>query len=202
MLLSGCSMCRRVVRGAVVRLHSAGRGRVAAVGRQRPHTDRACSASSCRVDRQADGAGWHVRNRHRVDEHLLLRGDSPAATRDRGRDRIPRPHRRRRIGIPLGSWGGVVAALLGVVLIADVQLVAQPLGIMFALLAAGFWAGYVVLGKAVAVRANSLESLSVGWVIATGYRSPTDPDRDPMEAARFGSPPGIDGRSAGRVVQR
>ena len=96
----------------------------------------------------------------------------------------------------------MVAALLGVVLIADVQLVPQPLGIMFALLAAGFWAGYVVLGKAVAVRANSLESLSVGWVIATGYRSPTDPDRDPMEAARFGSPPGIDGRSAGRVVQR
>jgi inner membrane transporter RhtA len=73
------------------------------------------------------------------------------------------------------STRGVVsllAALLGVVLIADVQLVAQPLGIMFALLAAGFWAGYVVLGKAVAVRANSLESLAVGWVIATLVTAP------------------------------
>ena len=73
------------------------------------------------------------------------------------------------------STRGVVsllAALLGVVLIADVQLVAQPLGIMFALVAAGFWAGYVVLGKAVAVRANSLESLAVGWVIATLVTAP------------------------------
>jgi inner membrane transporter RhtA len=66
----------------------------------------------------------------------------------------------------------LLAALAGVVLIADVQLVAQPLGIMFALLAAGFWAGYVVLGKAVAVQENSLESLAVGWVIATLVTAP------------------------------
>jgi inner membrane transporter RhtA len=70
------------------------------------------------------------------------------------------------------GWVSLLAAAGGVVLIADVQLAAQPLGVVFALLAAGFWAGYVVLGKVVAVRANSLDSLAVGWVISAVVTAP------------------------------
>lgn len=66
----------------------------------------------------------------------------------------------------------LLTALLGVALIADVQLAAQPLGIVFALLAAAFWAAYVVLGKVVATRSNSLNSLAVGWTIAAVVTSP------------------------------
>jgi inner membrane transporter RhtA len=62
--------------------------------------------------------------------------------------------------------GALSAALIGVVLIAEVQLTAQPLGVVFALLAAAFWAAYILLGKVVAVAAHPVESLAVGWVIA------------------------------------
>lgn len=66
----------------------------------------------------------------------------------------------------------LLAAGAGVALIADVQLAAQPLGVAFALLAAAFWAGYVVLGKTVASQGNSLSSLAVGWTIAAVVTSP------------------------------
>jgi inner membrane transporter RhtA len=66
----------------------------------------------------------------------------------------------------------LLAAAAGVALIADVQLAAQPLGVAFALLAAAFWAGYVVLGKTVASQGNSLSSLAVGWTIAAVVTSP------------------------------
>ncbi|MBS1695448.1 MAG: EamA family transporter [Actinobacteria bacterium] len=72
----------------------------------------------------------------------------------------------------LRALGSLLAALSGVVLIADVQFAAQPLGIAFALSAAAFWAGYVVLGKVVAQRGNSLESLAVGWAIAAVVTAP------------------------------
>ena len=51
---------------------------------------------------------------------------------------------------PSLSWRdalSVLAAVIGVVLIADVQLVNAPLGLGFALLAALLWAGYIVLAK-------------------------------------------------------
>lgn len=66
----------------------------------------------------------------------------------------------------------LLIAVLGIGLIADVQLVAEPLGIALALSAAAFWAGYVVLGKRVASRGNSMDSLAVGWTISALLTSP------------------------------
>lgn len=71
----------------------------------------------------------------------------------------------------------LVAALGGVVLIADVQFAAQPAGIAFALLAAVFWAGYVLLGKAVSDAAGTeprqaRHALAVGWTVAAAVTSP------------------------------
>lgn len=60
----------------------------------------------------------------------------------------------------------VLAALVGVILIADVQLSAEPAGMAFALLAALFWAGYIVLGKRVALQGNPADSLAVGFTVA------------------------------------
>ncbi len=70
------------------------------------------------------------------------------------------------------GWVSLLAALAGVVLIADVQFASQPLGIAFALAAAAFWAGYVVLGKVVAQSGNSLDSLAVGWAISAVVTAP------------------------------
>lgn len=72
-----------------------------------------------------------------------------------------------------------VAALLmvsfGVLLIADVQLSGQPLGVAFALAAAAAWAGYIVLGKRVALAdtgVSGFDSLAVGFAVATVVLSP------------------------------
>lgn len=72
-----------------------------------------------------------------------------------------------------------VAALVlvaaGVLLIADVQLRGSPLGVMFALTAAAAWAGYIVLGKRVALEADGvsgIDSLAVGFAVATVLLSP------------------------------
>lgn len=75
----------------------------------------------------------------------------------------------------LGSRGRRdVAALLlvavGVLLIADVQLAGNPLGVAFALAAAAAWAGYIVLGKRVALAdtgVSGFDSLAVGFAVAT-----------------------------------
>ncbi|MBA0045332.1 EamA family transporter [Mycobacteroides sp. LB1] len=66
----------------------------------------------------------------------------------------------------------VLAALVGVVLIADVQLASEPAGMAFALLAALFWAGYIVLGKRVALQGNPADSLAVGFTVATIATAP------------------------------
>ena len=66
----------------------------------------------------------------------------------------------------------LVAALAGVVLIADVQLAAHGIGVVFALGAAGLWAGYILLGKTVATRSRPLDSLAVGSVIAALTTAP------------------------------
>ena len=66
----------------------------------------------------------------------------------------------------------VLAALVGVVLIADVQLSAEPVGMAFALLAALFWAGYIVLGKRVALQGNPADSLAVGFTVAMIVTAP------------------------------
>lgn len=66
----------------------------------------------------------------------------------------------------------VLAALTGVILIADVQLSAEPVGMAFALLAALFWAGYIVLGKRVALQGNPADSLAVGFTVAMIVTAP------------------------------
>jgi inner membrane transporter RhtA len=66
----------------------------------------------------------------------------------------------------------VLAALVGVILIADVQLSAEPAGMAFALLAALFWAGYIVLGKRVALQGNPADSLAVGFTVAMIVTAP------------------------------
>lgn len=66
----------------------------------------------------------------------------------------------------------VLAALVGVLLIADVQLAAEPAGMAFALLAALFWAGYIVVGKRVALQGKPADSLAVGFTVAMVVTSP------------------------------
>lgn len=60
----------------------------------------------------------------------------------------------------------------GVVSIADVQLAGSPAGVAFALGAAAAWAGYIVLGKRVALGGNGIDSLAVGFAVATVLLSP------------------------------
>lgn len=79
----------------------------------------------------------------------------------------------------LGSRGrrdvaALVLVAAGVVCIADVQLSGSPAGVAFALAAAAAWAGYIVLGKRVAVSdgVDGIDSLAVGFGVATVLLSP------------------------------
>jgi inner membrane transporter RhtA len=74
--------------------------------------------------------------------------------------------RTRRDAIALA----LVAA--GVVFIADVRLAGSPAGVLFGLGAAVAWAGYIVLGKRVALGGNGIDSLAVGFGVATVVLSP------------------------------
>jgi inner membrane transporter RhtA len=69
-----------------------------------------------------------------------------------------------------------IAALVlvagGVVLIADVRWADSPLGVLFALAAAACWAGYVLLGKRVAMDGDGIGGLAVGFTVATVLLSP------------------------------
>ncbi len=69
----------------------------------------------------------------------------------------------------------LVMVALGVVLIVDVQLAGEPLGVAFALAAAAAWAGYIVLGNRVALAdtgVSGFDSLAVGFTVATVVLSP------------------------------
>ncbi|PXY32977.1 multidrug DMT transporter permease [Prauserella coralliicola] len=66
----------------------------------------------------------------------------------------------------------LVFVAVGVVCIADVQLRGSPSGVAFALAAAAAWAGYIVLGKKVALGGNGIDSLAVGFAVATVLLSP------------------------------
>jgi inner membrane transporter RhtA len=75
----------------------------------------------------------------------------------------------------LRDVGALLLVALGVVLIADVQLEGSPLGVLFALAAAAAWAGYIVLGKRVALAPDGVsgqDSLAVGMAVATVVLSP------------------------------
>ena len=60
----------------------------------------------------------------------------------------------------------VLLAVVGVVLVAGVQLGVDPAGVGFALLAAALWAGYILVGKRVADAGAGLDSLAVGMAVA------------------------------------
>lgn len=60
----------------------------------------------------------------------------------------------------------VAMVAAGVALLAGVQTGADTLGIVFALVAAALWAGYILLGKRVADAGAGLDSLAVGMAVA------------------------------------
>ncbi|MDN5860009.1 MAG: EamA family transporter [Pseudonocardia sp.] len=66
----------------------------------------------------------------------------------------------------------VVLAAAGVVLIADVQWSAGAAGVVWALVAAGMWAAYIVLGKRVATAGNGFDDMAVGFTVASVLLSP------------------------------
>jgi inner membrane transporter RhtA len=61
---------------------------------------------------------------------------------------------------------------IGVLCIVDVRLSGSALGVWFALAAATAWAGYIVLGKRVALGGNGIDSLAVGFAVAAVLLSP------------------------------
>ncbi len=67
---------------------------------------------------------------------------------------------------------GLVVVVVGVLLIADVQLTASPAGLGFVLAAAALWAGYIVLGKRVSDGGSGLDDLAVGLAVASVLLSP------------------------------
>jgi inner membrane transporter RhtA len=66
----------------------------------------------------------------------------------------------------------VVLAAAGVALIADVRWSGSPSGVLWALLAAGLWAAYIVLGKRVANAGNGLDDMAVGFTVSAVLLSP------------------------------
>ena len=56
-------------------------------------------------------------------------------------------------------------AALGVIILSGVEIGGDPLGVLFILMASGFWATYIVLGRRVAALDRGLSGLGVGLVI-------------------------------------
>nr|WP_051997952.1 EamA family transporter [Gordonia otitidis] len=66
----------------------------------------------------------------------------------------------------------LLSAVIGVVLIVDVHWAGSVLGVVLALTAAACWAGYILLGRRVAVRGAGIEDLTTGFVVAAILTSP------------------------------
>ena len=66
----------------------------------------------------------------------------------------------------------VLLAVVGVVLLAGVQTDVDRVGLLFALLAAALWAGYILVGKSVADAGAGLDSLAVGMAAAAVLSAP------------------------------
>ena len=66
----------------------------------------------------------------------------------------------------------VALVVAGVVLLAGVQTDVDPVGLLFALLAAALWAGYILVGKSVADAGAGLDSLAVGMAAAAVLSAP------------------------------
>ncbi len=65
----------------------------------------------------------------------------------------------------LRSAGAVVLAVTGVLTLAGVESEGTAAGVGFALLAAGFWAGYILLGHRVARSPASVDGLGIGMLV-------------------------------------
>lgn len=65
------------------------------------------------------------------------------------------------------SWLALLLALAGVVVLADVQWDLEPLGVVFALMAAAFWALYIILGEKVAHGGDAISGLGVGMIVGS-----------------------------------
>ena len=74
-----------------------------------------------------------------------------------------------RRGVDVAAAG---MACVGVVLLAGVELGADPVGFGFALLSAALWAAYIMLGKRVADGGEGLDSLAVGMAIGAAVSAP------------------------------
>ena len=74
--------------------------------------------------------------------------------------------RRRRDFVSVGL------ACAGVLLLAGVEFDANLLGVVFALVSAAMWAGYILLGKRVADTGDGLDSLAVGMSLAAVVLAP------------------------------
>lgn len=74
--------------------------------------------------------------------------------------------RRRRDVVAVGL------ASAGVVLLAGVEFEANLTGVLFALVSAAMWAGYILLGKRVADAGSGLDSLAVGMAAAAVVLAP------------------------------
>jgi inner membrane transporter RhtA len=66
----------------------------------------------------------------------------------------------------------VVLAAVGVLLLAGVQFHANLTGVLFALVSAAMWAGYILLGKRVADTGAGLDSLAVGMAMGAAVLAP------------------------------
>ena len=72
----------------------------------------------------------------------------------------------------LRSLSALGLTTAGVVVLADMQYEASPSGVVFALMAAAFWALYIVLGARVATEARAVDGLGVGMLIGALVISP------------------------------
>jgi len=70
------------------------------------------------------------------------------------------------------SWLALMLAAVGVGVLADVQMEANPAGLVFALGAAVLWAGYIVVGARVASDARGIDGLAIGMVIGAAVIAP------------------------------
>lgn len=70
------------------------------------------------------------------------------------------------------SWGALLLVVAGVLVLADLQWEVDPLGVVFALLSAVFWAGYIVLGARVADHGGAVDGLGIGMVVGAAAIAP------------------------------
>lgn len=87
----------------------------------------------------------------------------------------------------LRSVAALALTVAGVIVLADVQFEANAAGVVFALMAATFWAAYIVLGARVAFEARAVDGLGIGMLVGAvaigAYAFP--------EALEFGDAPWV-----------